>query len=90
MGQSDDIDDSTYSRHQELCQKLNMDATSASEAWRSYETIRQNYTLEVFILNALFFYNRLCRSFPTKERLNYPQFCSAFSPIKALISKRES
>ncbi|XP_043476040.1 retinoblastoma-like protein 1 isoform X2 [Leptopilina heterotoma] len=46
MGQSDDIDDSTYSRHQELCQKLNMDATSASEAWRSYETIRQNYSLE--------------------------------------------
>lgn len=47
MGQSDDIEDSTYSRHQDLCQKLNMDATSASEAWKSYETIRQNYTLEV-------------------------------------------
>ncbi|XP_031826852.1 retinoblastoma-like protein 1 isoform X2 [Nomia melanderi] len=46
MGQSDDIEDSTYSRHQDLCQKLNMDATSASEAWKSYETIRQNYTLE--------------------------------------------
>ncbi|XP_076278998.1 retinoblastoma-like protein 1 isoform X1 [Lasioglossum baleicum] len=46
MGQSDDIEDSTYSRHQDLCQKLNMDATAASEAWRSYETIRQNYTLE--------------------------------------------
>ncbi|KAK9296589.1 hypothetical protein QLX08_009432 [Tetragonisca angustula] len=46
MGQSDDLEDSTYSRHQDLCQKLNMDATSASEAWKSYETIRQNYTLE--------------------------------------------
>ncbi|XP_015604539.1 retinoblastoma-like protein 1 isoform X2 [Cephus cinctus] len=46
MGQSDDVEDSTYSRHQDLCQKLNMDATAASEAWRSYETIRQNYTLE--------------------------------------------
>ncbi|XP_012233373.1 retinoblastoma-like protein 1 isoform X3 [Linepithema humile] len=46
MGQSDDIEDSTYSRHQDLCQKLNMDATAASEAWKSYETIRQNYTLE--------------------------------------------
>ncbi|KAM0737207.1 Retinoblastoma-like protein 1 [Formica fusca] len=46
MGQSDDIEDSTYSQHQDLCQKLNMDATAASEAWRSYETIRQNYTLE--------------------------------------------
>ncbi|XP_015127796.1 retinoblastoma-like protein 1 isoform X2 [Diachasma alloeum] len=46
MGQSDDIEDSTYSRHQDLCQKLNMDATAASEAWKSYSTIRQNYTLE--------------------------------------------
>ncbi|XP_014468467.1 PREDICTED: retinoblastoma-like protein 1 isoform X2 [Dinoponera quadriceps] len=46
MGQSDDIEDSTYSRHQDLCQKLNMDAVAASEAWKSYETIRQNYTLE--------------------------------------------
>lgn len=46
MGQSDDLEDSTYSRHQDLCQKLNMDATSASEAWKSYKTIRQNYTLE--------------------------------------------
>ncbi|XP_076162239.1 retinoblastoma-like protein 1 isoform X2 [Ptiloglossa arizonensis] len=46
MGQSDDIEDSTYSRHQDLCQKLNMDATAASEAWKSYESIRQNYTLE--------------------------------------------
>ncbi|XP_024888513.1 retinoblastoma-like protein 1 isoform X5 [Temnothorax curvispinosus] len=46
MGQSDDIEDSMYGRHQDLCQKLNMDATAASEAWKSYETIRQNYTLE--------------------------------------------
>ncbi|XP_011254212.1 retinoblastoma-like protein 1 isoform X2 [Camponotus floridanus] len=46
MGQSDDVEDSTYSQHQDLCQKLNMDATAASEAWKSYETIRQNYTLE--------------------------------------------
>ncbi|KAG5334361.1 RBL1 protein, partial [Acromyrmex charruanus] len=46
MGQSDDIEDSMYGRHQDLCQKLNMDAAAASEAWKSYETIRQNYTLE--------------------------------------------
>ena len=48
MGQADDNDDSTYSRYQDLCQKLNMDTASASEAWRSYESIRQNYTLEVY------------------------------------------
>ncbi|XP_053598787.1 retinoblastoma-like protein 2 isoform X1 [Microplitis demolitor] len=46
MGQSDDLEDYTYSRHQDLCQKLNMDASAASEAWKSYSTIRQNYTLE--------------------------------------------
>ncbi|XP_012540035.1 retinoblastoma-like protein 1 isoform X4 [Monomorium pharaonis] len=46
MGQSDDAEDSMYGRHQDLCQKLNMDAAAASEAWKSYETIRQNYTLE--------------------------------------------
>lgn len=50
MGQSDDIEDSMYGRHQDLCQKLNMDATAASEAWKSYETIRQNYTLEVIFI----------------------------------------
>lgn len=47
MGESDGNEDSTYTRHQDLCQKLNMDASAASEAWKSYETIRQNYTLEV-------------------------------------------
>lgn len=47
MGQSDDVEDSTYSKHQELCKNLNMDATAASAAWKSYSTIRQNYTLEV-------------------------------------------
>ncbi|XP_034950219.1 retinoblastoma-like protein 1 [Chelonus insularis] len=46
MCQSDDTEDSTYSKHQDLCQKLNMDASAASEAWKSYSTIRQNYTLE--------------------------------------------
>lgn len=47
MGQSDNNEDSTYSRHQDLCQKLNMDAISASDAWKSYQSIRQNYILEV-------------------------------------------
>ncbi|XP_066587263.1 retinoblastoma-like protein 1 isoform X2 [Prorops nasuta] len=46
MGQSENTEDSIYNRHQDLCQKLNMDAAAASEAWKSYETIRQNYTLE--------------------------------------------
>lgn len=56
MGQSDDLEDYPYSRHQELCQKLNMDATAATEAWKSYLTIRQNYTLEVLLTNTLFYH----------------------------------
>ena len=47
MGQSDDIEDATYRKHQDVCEKLNMDASAAEEAWKSYENIRQNYTLEV-------------------------------------------
>ncbi|XP_014208875.1 retinoblastoma-like protein 1 isoform X1 [Copidosoma floridanum] len=46
MGRSDDIEDSTFVKHQDLCQKLNMDASAANEAWTSYENIRQHYTLE--------------------------------------------
>lgn len=36
-----------YRKHQELCTNLNLDLHSAEQAWRSYEEIRQNYTLEV-------------------------------------------
>ncbi|KAF7995614.1 hypothetical protein HCN44_006721 [Aphidius gifuensis] len=46
MSQGDDGEDSTYNRHLDLCQELNMDAKAASKAWKSYSTIRQNYTLE--------------------------------------------
>lgn len=47
MGQSDDIEDATYIKHKDVCEKLNMDASASDEAWKSYENIRQNYTLEV-------------------------------------------
>lgn len=71
MGQSDDVEDSTYSRHQELCQKLNMDASAASDAWISYSTIRQNYTLEVsffvYIPFRLFCPSATFRSLPLSQ-----------------------
>lgn len=47
MGQSDDSEDPTYKKHQDVCEKLNMDATAAKDAWQSYEKIKENYTLEV-------------------------------------------
>ncbi|XP_069675672.1 retinoblastoma-like protein 1 isoform X2 [Periplaneta americana] len=46
MGLLDDADDDIFKRHQDLCGNLNMDKDAADEAWQSYETIRQNYTLE--------------------------------------------
>ncbi|XP_063225923.1 retinoblastoma-like protein 1 isoform X1 [Bacillus rossius redtenbacheri] len=46
MGQLDNPDENTLKRYEDLCVNLNMDRDSADEAWRSYETIRQNYTLE--------------------------------------------
>uniref|UniRef100_A0ABD2XMW5 Retinoblastoma-like protein 1 n=1 Tax=Trichogramma kaykai TaxID=54128 RepID=A0ABD2XMW5_9HYME len=45
MGKPDDNEDSTFTKHQDLCEKLNMDASAAKEAWESYENIRQHYTL---------------------------------------------
>jgi retinoblastoma-like protein 1 len=47
MGLRDDADENIFKRHQDLCVNLNMDKDAADEAWQSYETIRQNYTLEV-------------------------------------------
>lgn len=45
----DNADENVFERHQELCVNLNMDKDAAEEAWRNYETIRQNYTLEVSV-----------------------------------------
>lgn len=50
MGQSRE-EESIYKKHQELCAELNMDKDAADEAWQSYESIRQNYSLEVWKSN---------------------------------------
>jgi hypothetical protein len=47
MGSLDNADENILERHQELCSNLNMDKDAADEAWQNYQTIRQNYTLEV-------------------------------------------
>lgn len=47
MGFSDEFEDSSHSKHQDLCEKLNMDAAAAEDAWKSYADIRKRYSLEV-------------------------------------------
>jgi hypothetical protein len=48
MGLSEDVDqDNVEEKFRGLCADLNIDRNTAEEAWRSYETISTNYTLEV-------------------------------------------
>ena len=47
MGLSEDGDENTERRFEELCMDLNMDRNAKEEAWQSYERINTNYTLEV-------------------------------------------
>ncbi|XP_058788567.1 retinoblastoma-like protein 1 isoform X2 [Phymastichus coffea] len=46
MGLSDDLEDSIFMKHQDLCQKLNMDAGAANDAWKAYDDMRKRYSLE--------------------------------------------
>lgn len=48
-----DTENDVLRKHQELCRNLNLDSDSANQAWDSYESIRQNYTLEVNLLCTL-------------------------------------
>ena len=47
MGLSDEGEENVEARFDELCLDLNMDKKAKEEAWKSYEKIRTNYTLEV-------------------------------------------
>lgn len=46
---SEEEDTLVKTRHafEDLCRALNMDEESSNRAWRSYENISKNYTLEV-------------------------------------------
>ena len=50
MGPTDDGDDNTEQRYEELCLDLNMDKNSKDDAWISFERTSRNYTLEVRLL----------------------------------------
>ena len=50
MGLSEDSEqENTEERFRGLCADLNIDKNTGDEAWRNYETISTNYTLEVNI-----------------------------------------
>lgn len=44
---SDDGEDKLCEKYDELCLDLNMDKKTKEEAWKNYEKIKKNYTLEV-------------------------------------------
>lgn len=47
MGLAGDGEEIIYKKYQALCNDLNMDKDAANEAWNNYESIMQNYSLEV-------------------------------------------
>ena len=44
---ANDTEEELKKRFKDLCSDLNLDKTSADEAWTSYQRIGINYTLEV-------------------------------------------
>lgn len=51
MTEEDDCLQKARAGFEDLCRALNMDEEAASEAWKTYENISRNFTLEV---NAVF------------------------------------
>ena len=47
MGLSDEGEDNTLSRYEDLCLDLNLDKVAKEEACEQYQRISTNYTLEV-------------------------------------------
>jgi hypothetical protein len=47
MSDEDEFMQKARTGFEDLCRALNMDEEASSEAWKSYENINRNYTLEV-------------------------------------------
>lgn len=47
MTEEDDCLQKARAGFEDLCRALNMDEEAASEAWKTYENISRNFTLEV-------------------------------------------
>lgn len=47
MSDEEDVLQKVRTRFEDLCRALNMDEEASTEAWKSYENISRNFTLEV-------------------------------------------
>lgn len=47
MSDEDDFAQKARAGFEDLCRALNMDEEAGSEAWKTYENISRNFTLEV-------------------------------------------
>lgn len=54
MSDEDEFLQKARSGFEDLCRALNMDEEASSEAWKSYENISRNFTLEVKHLTACY------------------------------------
>ena len=50
LSEDGDASENVDEKFRNLCADLNIDRQTADEAWRNYETISTNYTLEVIML----------------------------------------
>lgn len=64
---SEEAEDTLFKKHQELGIKLNLDPTTITQAWETFQNIRTKYTLEVctflvfwpIVFNAVLFFQRV-------------------------------
>lgn len=51
MSEEDEFLQKARAGFEDLCRALNMDEEASNEAWKTYENISRNFTLEVKIMN---------------------------------------
>lgn len=44
---SEDAEDRLFKKHKDLCNKLALDQPTITQAWNSFQSIRNSYNLEV-------------------------------------------
>jgi hypothetical protein len=57
---SEDGEDKLEEKYDELCLDLNMDRKTKEEAWKNYEKIKKNYTLEVNDFRKSAIFSQIC------------------------------
>ena len=72
MGLSEEAEDNTLRRYEELCLDLNLDKSAKEEAWECFERISTNYTLEVGA-SCPFLGSHICFESPV-EVIKWPRY----------------